>query len=73
MKIELIPETLLRAIRQQMGSFGPQDTSFDSQIENLTIDELVNKWCGYQFGDEGYGSQIIFFYKRLEEIEKLNS
>ena len=73
MNIEQIPESLLRAVRQRLGSSGPQDTSFDSQIEQMGIDELICKWCGYQFGDEGLGAQILFFYHQLEEIEKLNS
>lgn len=68
MQIDKIPELLLRGIRQAMGGNGPQDTKYDELIETLSIDELISKWSLYLYEDEGYGSQILHYYKILTKI-----
>ena len=69
MKIDKIPQSILYAVRQNMGAESETDTSYDKSIENLSIDDLVARYCAWHLGCKEWGYEIIGMYKKLKELE----
>jgi len=73
MKIKDIPLNILGAVRQNLGAENENDTSFDSQIENLELIEIIGKYSAWHLGDSGWGRDFIRIYEELKRIDAINT
>ena len=58
--------SVLGDIRQRLGAEDEDCTSCDERINEMDARALTKEWCGWNLGDEEWGSQIIDMYEALK-------
>lgn len=66
-KIQKYSSRILGDIRQRIGATDGNDTSCDSQINQMTPRQLTRAYTGWQLGDEGWADDIIDLYESLKK------
>ena len=61
---------ILGDVRQRMGADNEKDTAFDDEIRQMTPDQIAEKWCGWNLGDESWARTILSIVRDAEEAEE---
>ncbi len=65
--LEANDKSSLGDVRQRLGAEDENDTSFDDKINEMSSQEIVEKWSGWNLGDEAWASQMIEMFTSLNE------
>lgn len=60
-------------VRQTMGAENGDDISQDDNINELTNDELVGKYCGWILGSEQWWSDLKQTFDELESLDVIHN
>lgn len=63
---------MLGDVRQRCGADNREDETHDSEINELSNSELVEKWCGWHLGDGSWWTSMKGMFDNLEEMDKNN-
>ena len=65
--LEANDQSALGDVRQRLGASDEDDTSFDDEINEMSSQDIVEKWSGWNLGSEEWASQMIEMFTSLNE------